>query len=148
MTSEVGLLDAVQRNEERFPGVDSLIEPYISGPEVDANCILLDGKPIWCDINDDFPSSAEIPQTSKVSGGFPSSSSSSSSAFFAETSTIMPSILPKSEVLLLKSSLAETLLTLGFRNGVFHLEARIKHSRKNYAMTDRGMELVDSLNQG
>ena len=36
------------------------------------------------------------------------------------------------------------MLKLGFRNGVFHLEARVKDSRKNYAMTDKGMELVDS----
>lgn len=104
VTSEAELLDAVQRNEEKFPGVNSLIEPYISGPEVDANFALLDGKLIWSEINDDFPSSAEIPQNSKVSGESPSSSSSSSSMSFAEMSTIMPSILPDSEISLLKSS--------------------------------------------
>ena len=42
------------------------------------------------------------------------------------------------------SSLIETLLRLGFRNGVFHLEARIKDSRMNYSMTEKGTELVDS----
>ena len=104
VTSEAELLDAVQRNEEKFPGVNSLIEPYISGPEVDANFVLLDGKLIWSEINDDFSSSAEIPQNSKVSGESPSSSSSSSSMSFAEMSTIMPSILPDSEISLLKSS--------------------------------------------
>lgn len=135
--SESDLFDAVQRNEEKFPGVDSLVEPYISGPEIDANFVLSDDKFIWSEINDDFPSSAENPQHTNTSG------ESSSAMSFAEMSTIMPSMLPDAELSLLKSSLAETLLKLGFKNGVYHLEATVEDSRKRYAVTDKGTKLVD-----
>ncbi|KAJ5496537.1 ATP-grasp fold domain containing protein [Penicillium fimorum] len=131
VTCEAELRNAVQRNLDKFPGTNTLVEPYISGPEVDANFVFLDGNLIWSEINDDFPSSAEI------------SSSVSSSMSFAELSTIMPSILPQSEIHLLKSSLTETLLKMGFRNGVYHLEARVRNSKKKYINTARGMELSD-----
>ncbi|KAB8290416.1 hypothetical protein EYC80_010848 [Monilinia laxa] len=140
---ETELIDAVSRNEEQFPGVNSLIEPYVSGPEVDANFVLLDGKLIWSEINDDFPSSAEMQPQNDIPDEDPASKSSSKS--FAESSTIIPSILPENEIAILKASLAETLVKLGFRNGVYHLEARVKDSKSNYAMTTTGIELVESL---
>jgi len=99
--------------------------------------VLLDDKFIWSEINDDFPSSAENPQHTNTSG------ESSSAMSFAEMSTSMPSMLPDAELSLLKSSLAETLLKLGFKNGVYHLEARVEDSRKRYAVTDKGTKLVD-----
>ncbi|KAA8575942.1 hypothetical protein EYC84_006107 [Monilinia fructicola] len=145
VTCETELIDAVSRNEEQFPGVNSLIEPYVSGPEVDANFVLLDGKLIWSEINDDFPSSAEMQLSNDIPDeNSASTSSSSSSKSFAESSTIIPSILPGNEIALLKASLAETLVKLGFRNGVYHLEARVKDSKSNYAMTTTGVELVES----
>ncbi|OQE05942.1 hypothetical protein PENVUL_c021G05876 [Penicillium vulpinum] len=131
VTCEADLRNAVQRNLEKFPGTNALVEPYVSGPEVDANFVILDGNLIWSEINDDFPSSAEI------------SSPVSSSMSFAELSTIMPSILPESEITLLKSSLTQTLLKMGFRNGVYHLEARVKNSKKMYMNTAQGIELAD-----
>jgi biotin carboxylase len=150
VSSEAALFHIVQRNQEKFPGKLILVEPYISGPEVDANFVLFDGKVLFSEINDDFPSSADIPDLSRVPSDSPSGSasptsltSSASSSSFAETSTIMPSILPDAEIDLLKSSLSETLLKLGFRNGVFHVEARVKDSRKRYEAKDNGLELVD-----
>lgn len=138
VTSEKELVDAVRRIEENFAGVNSLIEPYISGPEVDANFVLLNGELIWSEINDDFPSSAEILEKN-------SESSPSGCVSFAELSTIMPSILPNSELDLIKTSLTKTLLVMGFRNGVYHLEARLIDSQKKYASTDSGIELVESV---
>lgn len=138
VTSEEALFAAVRMNQERFPRNSFVIEPYITGPEVDANFVLFDGKVLFSEINDDFPSSAEIPQH-----GEDTHKTSASSLSFAELSTIMPSILPDHELSLLKSSLSGTLLKLGFRNGVFHVEARIKDSRKSYEMNDQGMELTD-----
>ncbi|OQD81419.1 hypothetical protein PENANT_c027G01889 [Penicillium antarcticum] len=135
VTCEAELCGAVQRNEEKFPGTNALVEPYVSGPEVDANFVIVDGKLIWSEINDDFPSSAEM------------STSTSPSMSFAELSTIMPSMLPESEISLLKSSLTQTLLKMGFRNGVYHLEARVKDSKKTYTDTGRGMELADNTVQ-
>ncbi len=129
MTTKADLLDAVQRIEGKFPGKNIVIEPYISGPEVDANFVLLNGKLLFSEINDDFPSAAEIPN------GPPSTS-------FAEMSTIMPSMLPESELSILTSSLTKTLANLGFRNGVFHIEARVKGSRMQYEMKDSSLELA------
>jgi hypothetical protein len=96
VTCEAELCNTVQRNLHEFPVINVLVQPYVSGPEVDANFVFLDGNLIWSEINDDFPSSAEI------------TSSELSSRSFAELSTIMPSILPQSEIHMLKSSLAET----------------------------------------
>jgi biotin carboxylase len=150
VSSEAMLFHTVQRNQEKFPEKAILIEPYISGPEVDANFVLSDGKVIFSEINDDFPSSADIPRPSHPPSGTSSASaspsslaSSSSASSFAETSTIMPSILPDAEIDLLKSSLSETLLKMGFRNGVFHVEARVKDSKKRYEAKDNGLELMD-----
>ncbi len=134
--SEQALLEVVRRNEEKFPGNSFLIEPYISGPEVDANFVLFDGKVVFAEIADDFPSSAEIPQHTEV----PSDLSSSLS--FAEMSIIMPSALPDAEISLLKSSLSEMLLSLGFQSGVFHVEARVKNSSKSYESKENGMDLT------
>lgn len=129
---EAELRVAVQRNLERFPGVNALVEPYISGPEVDANFVLLDGNLAWSEINDDFPCTAETISTA-----------STTPMSFVEMSTIMPSILPESEVAMVKSSLTNLLLRMGFRNGVYHLEARVKDSRKHYANTLHGVDLIE-----
>ncbi|OTB12670.1 hypothetical protein K445DRAFT_25382 [Daldinia sp. EC12] len=58
----------------------------------------------------------------------------------------MPSLLPEEEISLLTSSLTETLLILRFKNGLFHLEERVKDSKMEYAMTDKGVELVHARN--
>lgn len=133
------LLQAVQRNELKFPGVGLQIEPYVSGPEVDVNLVLLDGTLVWSEINDDFPSSADLMTHEKDSNTTTPWTRSS----FAEVSTIMPSALPQAEIDLATQSLKDTLLKLGFRNGMFHLEARIKNSRKQYTITPKGVKLLD-----
>ncbi|OAQ99479.1 hypothetical protein LLEC1_02334 [Akanthomyces lecanii] len=157
VSSESQLLDAVRINEETFPDIGSLIEPYISGPEVDANFVLMDGELVWGEINDDFPSYAEISRNNAGEHGkmlvppLPSSQVSAPTPAlpqsFAELSTIMPSILPKQEIALLETHLVRTLFELGFTNGVFHLEARVQNSKMEYAMTSSGMELVQSRSE-
>ncbi|OGM49022.1 hypothetical protein ABOM_003074 [Aspergillus bombycis] len=81
------LLEAMHKNHINFPDREHLIEPYASGPEVDANFVLVDGRIMFSEINDDFPSGADMSQ----------------SPSFTETFTIMPSGLPPSELTLLKS---------------------------------------------
>lgn len=133
------LLQAIQRIELALPGVGMQIEPYVSGPEVDVNLVLLDGELIWSEVNDDFPSSADQithSQDSNIAAPWAQPS-------FAEVSTILPSALPQSEIDLVTQSLKDTLIKLGFRNGIFHLEARIKDSRKEYILTPEGMKLLD-----
>ena len=134
--SEQALLEVVRRNEKTFPGNTFLLEPYMSGPEVDANFVLHDGEVVFAEVSDDFPSPAEIPQHTK------DPSDTCSTLSFAETSIIMPSALPDAEISLLKTSLGEMLLSLGFQSGVFHVEARVNDSRKNYESNDSGMNLT------
>lgn len=145
ITSESELFEALQRHEKDFQGVDALIEPYESGPEVDVNFVLWGGQNIWSEVVDDLPSSADFQPTS------PSHTTNEPSQAlplsFAETSVILPSALPASESSLLQSSLHKTLLGLGLQNGVFHVEARVKNSSKAYAVTDSGMQLVDAPGQ-
>ena len=129
VSSEAELLAAVFRIETHFPGKSMLIEPYASGPEVDANFVLLNGQVLFSEINDDFPSLAEIPEANSSS--------------FAEMSTIMPSVLPKSELGLIEQTLVNNLISLGFRTGVFHIEARLRHSRMKYCTGSNGVDLLD-----
>ncbi|KAF1361538.1 hypothetical protein EJ07DRAFT_111878 [Lizonia empirigonia] len=143
ITSEEELLRVLQHHETDFPGVDALIEPYVSGPEVDVNIVLWDGQNIWSEVVDDLPSSADV----KLSSHATNETSSALPQSFAETSDILPSVLPASECSLLQSFLTKTLLSLGLKNGVFHVEARVKDSTMTYAMTDRGMQLIDSPGQ-
>jgi biotin carboxylase len=125
--SEKDLVTAVERDCTAFPGKRYLVEPYVSGPEVDANLVLLDGEIVFDEINDDFPSPAELP--------------GASSSSFAETSTIMPSLLPHSELLLLRSALLKSLLKIGLKSGVFHIEARVENSTMRYEYRDEELEL-------
>ncbi|KAF5845505.1 hypothetical protein GGP41_003127 [Bipolaris sorokiniana] len=99
-----------------------VVEPYIEGPEVDANFVVLDGEVLFCDVSDDFPS------TGDHSGG----STSAPAANFMETLMDVPTNLPSEEQELMKSSLAESIARLGFKSGIFHCEARVRNSRAQY----------------
>ncbi|GAB1319779.1 hypothetical protein MFIFM68171_09989 [Madurella fahalii] len=96
-----------------------VVEPYIDGPEVDANFIILDGEVLFCDITDDFPCSGDLTE-----GTF--------SANFMETLMDVPSALPSDEQIMMRESLRESIARCGFQSGVFHCEARVRGSRAYY----------------
>uniref|UniRef100_L2FJ97 ATP-grasp superfamily protein n=1 Tax=Colletotrichum fructicola (strain Nara gc5) TaxID=1213859 RepID=L2FJ97_COLFN len=100
-----------------------VIEPYIDGPEIDANFIVLNGEVLFCDVTDDFPCSADIPGVDK-----------SKAANFMETLMDVPSALPVEERAMMRNSLAKSIARLGFESGVFHCEARVRGSRAYYAV--------------
>ncbi|KAH0439149.1 hypothetical protein CcaCcLH18_02944 [Colletotrichum camelliae] len=100
-----------------------VIEPYIDGPEIDANFIVLNGKVLFCDVTDDFPCSADIPGTDGTKA-----------ANFMETLMDVPSALPDEERAMMRDSLAKSIARLGFEYGVFHCEARVRGSRACYAV--------------
>ncbi|KAK4454914.1 ATP-grasp fold domain protein [Podospora aff. communis PSN243] len=143
-TLQFPLVEAITQNQLNFPGTTSMIETHICGPEVDANFVLMDGEVLFSEINDDFPSTADTDEHGNRY--FPPSVPPS----FAELSTIIPSILPTDEIALLKSTLSQTLLRLGFRYGIFHLEARIVNSRMHFSNTPDGLDLVprDNIRDG
>ncbi|KAL3295059.1 glutathione synthetase ATP-binding domain-like protein [Colletotrichum asianum] len=100
-----------------------VIEPYIDGPEVDANFIVLNGEVLFCDVTDDFPCSADIPGMDGTKA-----------ANFMETLMDVPSALPVEERAMMQDSLAKSIARLGFESGVFHCEARVRGSRAYYAV--------------
>lgn len=128
VSDQTELEEAVRRASARHAGAASpscgvVIEPYIEGPEVDANIVLLDGQIVYFDIEDDFPSRGDA-------------ENAGIDANFQETQVLLPSMLPKDEVQLLCESLHQSIRRQGFTSGVFHCEARIRHSAMYYADQD------------
>jgi hypothetical protein len=83
----------------------------VEGPKVDAN--------------DDFPSpgdydSDDLTREARV-------------ANFVETSNMLPSGLPSSELEPLRQRLHKLVLAAGFRDGVLHIEAKLQNSSYHYA---------------
>ncbi|KAG5763028.1 hypothetical protein H9Q72_008863 [Fusarium xylarioides] len=110
-----------------------LLETYISGPEIDANIALWDGELMFAEITDDFPCTADASDATIADN-------------FGETVMVSPTLLSQKEQQLIKSSLHQTLLKLGFRNGVFHVEARVENSSKQYQEIDGLVDLADTDN--
>lgn len=96
-----------------------VVEPYMDGPEVDANFVVLNGEVLFCDITDDFPCSGDLVEGSPA-------------ANFMETLMDVPSALPEDEQLVMRESLRRTVERCGFKSGIFHCEARVRGSRAYY----------------
>ena len=111
-------------------GVEYVIEPFCFGPEVFANFVLLDGKILFSEITDVFPKTAEQE--------FPGANRAQT---FVEQDVVIPSKLPSAELDLLRDCFHRSLLSLGIRHGVLHLEGRVKHSRMEYKAKDGVMDL-------
>jgi hypothetical protein len=97
------------------------MERYCDGPEVDVNLVLLDGQVLFAEICDDLPKSADI--NGRTVGSLTN---------FHELYSVYPSALPSQELDLLINSFVGTLLKLGIRNGVMHLEGRVENSSMEY----------------
>ncbi|KAI9825599.1 MAG: hypothetical protein M1819_000495 [Sarea resinae] len=109
-------------------GYDVVLESFISGPEVDVNFVLADGEIIFSEISDDFPSPGD-------------SESATMSETFVDVANVIPSALPAQELDLLQSKAHSILRRLGFANGVFHVEARVRNSAMNYIGADGSIDL-------
>ncbi|TGJ83815.1 hypothetical protein E0Z10_g4938 [Xylaria hypoxylon] len=118
-------------NTERH-GKEFVIEKYCEGPEVDANLVLCDGQVLFFEVSDDFP------KTGDVNG-----SEGSRVQSFIELANVLPSKLPDHEIDILRSSLRDSLLRMGFRDGFYHLEARVENSSMEYRATDGVVDLVE-----
>ena len=112
-------LDPQRTGQEK--SADVMIEPYIEGPEVDANLVLLDGEVIFCEVSDDFPKSGDRQGTDWK-------------ANFQETSMLLPTSLPQTEVDIIRNSLHQTVLRQGFKNGILHCEGRMRYSSMSYTV--------------
>ncbi|KAL2147139.1 hypothetical protein VTI28DRAFT_569 [Corynascus sepedonium] len=99
-----------------------VVEPYIDGPEVDANFLIQDGEVLFCDITDDFPCPGDMVQAE----------AKTFAANFMETLMDVPTALPEDEQRMIKESLRNSIARCGFKSGVFHCEARVRGSRAAY----------------
>ncbi|KAL7913113.1 hypothetical protein GGI35DRAFT_274722 [Trichoderma velutinum] len=124
------LTTAVKSIDTSRHGSAFVIEKYCSGPEVDANFVLLDGEILFFEACDDFPKTAD-------SNG-PSVGSLNS---FHELNSVYPSALPAREIDVLRNSLLDTLLKLGLHNGILHLEGRVENSSVDYKTQDGILDL-------
>lgn len=107
---------------------NAMIEPYIDGPEVDINIVLWDGKILFSEISDDFPSAGDEKHKHSARN-------------FLETKTVSPSGLANSEKDQILSFVHKNLLAFGFLSGVFHCEARIQHSSMVYKSRNGVLDL-------
>lgn len=112
-----------------LPRSDVVIEPYVDGPEVDANLVILEKELLFYEISDDFPSPADR------------STNLADRQNFYETVQMIPSALPTNEQNVLRDSLYESILRQGFVTGVFHCEARVKNSCMEYSFQDGLLDL-------
>ncbi len=123
---------AVQKmKEDGFSKHGILLETYVDGPEVDANLIIWDGELLFFEISDDFPCLADGTDATIADN-------------FTETLMFLPSRLDADEIEMLRSSLHRSLLQLGFRSGVYHMEARVQNSSMSYKETDGILDLADA----
>lgn len=115
-------------------GDEVVIETYVEGPEVDANMVLVDGKVVFFEVNDDFPSA----------GDYENNESGARVQNFVETSNMLPSSLPPHELQSVQQRLHELALAAGFQNAMLHIEAKLRNSSCHYAKMDSDTDgLVD-----
>jgi ATP-grasp N-terminal domain/ATP-grasp domain len=116
-------------NTERH-GLEFVIEKYCDGPEVDANMVLCDEKLIFFEASDDFPKSADVNGQGNIKT-------------FIELANVLPSDLPEYELEILEDSLTQSLVRMGFKDGFFHLEARVENSAVEYVTTRDVLDLAE-----
>jgi biotin carboxylase len=107
-------------------GQKVVVEPYVDGPEFDANFVLSDKKVLFCEVSDNSPCAGDTANAGR-------------NASFLETGIIFPSALDDAELVLAKGYLHQVLLDLGFSTGVFHVEARMVNSTKEYRAGEDGV---------
>ncbi|KAE8318070.1 ATP-grasp domain-containing protein [Aspergillus transmontanensis] len=123
--------DAVQSINVERHGAAFAIERYCDGPEVDANFILCDGEVLHFEVSDEFPKGADVNGDGNVVESF------------IELGGAFPSCLPADELALLRDSLHRSLCQMGFRDGVFHLEARVANSSMEWTTKDNVLDLTE-----
>lgn len=108
-----------------YPRTDTIVEPYVDGPEVDVNVVLIDGDVVFFEVADDFPKVGDKTE----------------SASFLETSMVLPTALSAKEVEIAKQAVHQSLLRQGFTDGVYHCEGRIRHSTSTYNLRNGLVDL-------
>lgn len=135
VSNEADLADAVRKAAERHSNSPKqstavVVEPYIDGPEVDANFVLQDGEILFFEICDDFPCKGDAGDAGLEDN-------------FQETQMVFPTSLPDREMAAIRGSIHKSILRQGFSSGIFHCEARIRHSCVHYGIQDGILDLEE-----
>jgi formate-dependent phosphoribosylglycinamide formyltransferase (GAR transformylase) len=124
VTTMQELFDAVTGIEYYGNKSGIIVENYVDGPEIDANFALLEGEILFFEVVDNFPCTADEKENRKTDS-------------FLERDMVYPSVLREPEILMIKSTVWKLLVdNLGFRTGVFHVEARVCGSNMRYTIED------------
>lgn len=117
--NEAMLINAVAKACSRHVGTavntSCVVEPYISGPEFDANFVLLDGQIVFSEIGDDYPSPGDMGSVESASD-------------FLETQVVSTTRLPAEEQSIIREQIHASIVRQGFKSGVFHCEGRVRDS--------------------
>jgi biotin carboxylase len=132
VSSPSDLAVAVEKATSRH-GSAAVIEPFFDGPEIDVNFVLLDGEILFWEIADEPPCQADKRDASVLDT-------------FSPEALTLPSALPDAEQAVARETLRELLVRVGFRTGVFHVEARVVNSGCEYR--DVGGGVVDFVPRG
>ncbi|KAK3388393.1 hypothetical protein B0T20DRAFT_448634 [Sordaria brevicollis] len=112
------LTTAVQKATSRH-GSAAVIEPFYDGPEIDVNFVLLDGEILFFEIADEPPCDGDALDASVDDT-------------FSPVALTMPSALPADEQDIVRDTLHQILINMGFHTGIYHLEARVINSKYEY----------------
>ncbi|CEL01727.1 hypothetical protein ASPCAL01306 [Aspergillus calidoustus] len=115
-------------------GVEFVLEAYCDGPEVDINFVLSEGELLFCEVSDDFPKTADANYVSSEREEEDSRQQQQPLTSLVELGNVLPSNLPPVEIKILRESLHRSLVRLGLKTGIFHLEARVQNSSAEYGV--------------
>ncbi|KAI9721472.1 MAG: hypothetical protein M1812_002234 [Candelaria pacifica] len=123
VTCREELFAAVRKVSSFAAGIKIIVESYVDGPEIDANFLMWEGEILFFEVVDGFPCSADVEKSAE-------------SANFQELEMVYPSNLIESERELLRTEVHQFLLSIGFKTGIFHVEARLRNSAMAYNKVD------------
>ncbi|KAK4151162.1 hypothetical protein C8A00DRAFT_36207 [Chaetomidium leptoderma] len=107
-------------------GSAAVIEPFFDGPEIDANFVLLDGEVLFFEVADEPPCQGDRRDASVDDT-------------FSPEALTLPSALPAGEQAVVRETLRELLVQVGFCTGVFHVEARVVNTGCEYREVTEGV---------
>jgi len=112
----------------------AVIEPFYDGPEVDINVILADGEVVFWEVADEPPCEADA-------------ADATTDATFSPVGLTMPSSLPHFELNSAWQEMAKILNKMGFKDGIFHVEARMVNTCCEYREVQPGIVDLARKNQ-
>lgn len=105
------------RDSSVFASTGCVVEPYISGPEFDANLVLLNGDILFFEIADDYTSRGDSKSTELASN-----------SDFLETQIMAQTGLPAHEQAMIRDHIHASITRQAFRSGAYHCQGRVRDS--------------------